>query len=93
MQAQNLWVTENSVIHIVRSEKSVINIDWDAPSTWITEFSVPNMFRGPVSRLALQVLLNHFENVASYNIQPGFAKQQYNERHTKCLILQISQTL
>jgi hypothetical protein len=43
-QAQNMWVTENSVIHIEWLEKSVINIDRTARSTWKTEFSFPHMF-------------------------------------------------
>jgi hypothetical protein len=34
----NMLVTENSVIHGDRSEKSVIYIDWDA-----TEFSIAHM--------------------------------------------------
>jgi hypothetical protein len=33
-------VTENSVIHIERSEKSVIYIDRTAESMWMTEFSL-----------------------------------------------------
>jgi hypothetical protein len=38
-----MWVTENSVIHEDRSEKSVIHIDGAARPTWITEFSSIHM--------------------------------------------------
>jgi hypothetical protein len=34
-----MWVAENSVIHVDRSEKSVIHMDWTARPTQMTEFS------------------------------------------------------
>jgi hypothetical protein len=43
-QDQNMWVTENSVIHIEGSEKSANNIDRAAKSIWMTEFSVTYRF-------------------------------------------------
>jgi hypothetical protein len=33
-------VTENSVIHVDRLEKSVIHIDWAARPTWMTELCI-----------------------------------------------------
>jgi hypothetical protein len=35
-QDQNMWVTENSGIHIEGSEKSAYYIDWAAESMWQT---------------------------------------------------------
>jgi hypothetical protein len=32
-------VMENSIIHLGRSGKSAIHIDWAAGPTWMTEFS------------------------------------------------------
>jgi hypothetical protein len=37
----NMWVTENSIIHIDRSEKSVINKGRAGQAKWMTGFSVP----------------------------------------------------
>jgi hypothetical protein len=51
--------TKNSVIHIDRSEKSVIKIDRDSRSTWMSEFSVPHMFR---TRVTLGFLKSVFCN-------------------------------
>jgi hypothetical protein len=39
-QDQNTRVTENSIIHVERSEKSVNTRDWASLSIWVTEFSV-----------------------------------------------------
>jgi hypothetical protein len=39
-QDQNTRVTENSIIHVERSEKSVNIRDWASISIWVTEFSV-----------------------------------------------------
>jgi hypothetical protein len=50
-QNQNMWVTENSVIHIEGSEKSANNIDRAAQSMKLAEFPSPTCF-GPASRLA-----------------------------------------
>jgi hypothetical protein len=42
-QEHIMQVTEISVIHVDRSEKSVIHIDWAARPTWMTEFSSAHM--------------------------------------------------
>jgi hypothetical protein len=39
-QDQNTRVTENSIIHVERSEKSVNTRDWASLSIWVTAFSV-----------------------------------------------------
>jgi hypothetical protein len=39
-QDQNTRATENSIIHVERSEKSVNTRDWASVSTGVTEFSV-----------------------------------------------------
>jgi hypothetical protein len=39
-QDQNTRVTENSIIHVERSEKSVNTRDWASLSTLVTDFSV-----------------------------------------------------
>jgi hypothetical protein len=39
-QDQNTRVTENFIIHIERSEKSINTRDWASLSIWMTEFSV-----------------------------------------------------
>jgi hypothetical protein len=43
-QDQNMWVTENSVIHIEGLEKSASNLDRATQSMWPTEFSITYMF-------------------------------------------------
>jgi hypothetical protein len=43
-QDQNMYGTENSVIHMERSKISVIHVDRAAESIWMTEFSVTFMF-------------------------------------------------
>jgi hypothetical protein len=52
-----MWVTENSVIHIDRSEKSVIHIDWAARPPWVMEFSIAH-------RLCYCVTLGFFLTVS-----------------------------
>jgi hypothetical protein len=42
-QDQNTRVTENSIIHVGRSEKSVNTKDWAPLSMWVSEFSVTLM--------------------------------------------------
>jgi hypothetical protein len=39
-QDQNTRVTENSIIHVERSEKSDNTRDWASLSIWVAEFSV-----------------------------------------------------
>jgi hypothetical protein len=39
-QDQNTKVTENSIVHVERSEKSVNTRDWASLSIWVTELSV-----------------------------------------------------
>jgi hypothetical protein len=54
-QANNIWVTENTVIHIEQSEKSAINIDEATGSIWMTEICVTLMLWACVTRGFLTV--------------------------------------
>jgi hypothetical protein len=57
-----MWVAENSVIHVDRSEKSSIHIDWAARPTWMTEFSsayILCLLRG--IRVCLKILKAHWK--------------------------------
>jgi hypothetical protein len=49
-QARNMWGTKLSVIHVDRVARSILMTDFSERSVGITEFSVPNMFKGIVSR-------------------------------------------
>jgi hypothetical protein len=43
-QDQNMWGTENSVIHIDWASRSMLLTDFSDRSTWMMEFSVTHMF-------------------------------------------------
>jgi hypothetical protein len=41
--AGNMWVTENSIIHIDQAAQSVLMMDFSDRCMWMTEFSVAHM--------------------------------------------------
>jgi hypothetical protein len=66
---QNIGVTENAVIHVEKSEKSVIDIDQAARSMWMTELSFPQMFRTCVT---LAFFFNSEDELIHFNPLPPF---------------------
>jgi hypothetical protein len=65
----NMWTTANSVIHIEKTEKSVIHLDWAARPAWMAEFSSthnPHLF---LLRVTLGLCFN--------SVAPGLLNTDY----------------
>jgi hypothetical protein len=92
-----MYVTENSVIHIERSEKSVIHVDRAAESMRMTEFSVTySTCFGPASRVVfltvytMQSYILNFNEPEIFPIIPGFLVWHWDSDMFNDFIIVIS---